>query len=701
MTATGTSSATGTTGPKVSMFAKKVGFVIPKNKLSGSLVPISRGGKKERGTANEVTINQAQRKTKWGVDMAQDAAVRKGRALAYQTRVDQITKQLKSGCLAVGVDKDTPSSAEHMEEDSSNTLVGSKKAESMEIERREIIGEILKLNPRYKAPPDYKPLLKETIVPIPVKEYPGCNFIGLVYGPGGATQKRFEKETGAKVQVYGKKADTGDKVEISSADSNDILGTYEELYVQISADSFEKVDAAVSLVELLLTSIPENSGAASTSVSEGNVNLPNQTQGLSAPYTVPTVNLGVPQLTQASLQDQFQYQGPWTPTGMPPPNFSAPILSNPVAAQLSASNAPLSFVTQPGAPAGYNSILQNPAFPPTSSNSPIQPLNFTGQPRNLPILALNPNVRPMQQLFPHPTLNAPSRPSDRPMAPTGSSAGWSGAPPSQAPINMAQLAQTVFTPQGSRPTFMHSGGAQLTSVSSIRPPMPLAPSATPSISLAAGAVSVSRPQRPSSADFTFRPLQPQNTASQMIPRPGIQQTTTRVPSPRPMAQMQPPQATSFRFPGSNLPPQPVMQSFPHQQQQIVVNHMARPQPQMSSAAFAGPPRPPAFPEAGRGMRHFIPPPNMAGPFSPRLRNSIQHQLNYPAPPSRPGNYRMPNPHFTTRSVSPRFRGQQPYDPFSRGSVPIAPQQKGGNPPNPRKQENDPEYEDLMASVGVK
>jgi splicing factor 1 len=29
-------------------------------------------------------------------------------------------------------------------------------------------GEILKLNPTYKVPPDYKPLLKETTVPIPV-----------------------------------------------------------------------------------------------------------------------------------------------------------------------------------------------------------------------------------------------------------------------------------------------------------------------------------------------------------------------------------------------------------------------------------------------------------------------------------------------------------------------------------------------------
>ena len=68
------------------MFAAKSGFVIPKNKLSGSLVPIYRGGKKPGGSdaVNEEGTTQVQRKTKWGPDLTQDAAVRKGRALAYQ-----------------------------------------------------------------------------------------------------------------------------------------------------------------------------------------------------------------------------------------------------------------------------------------------------------------------------------------------------------------------------------------------------------------------------------------------------------------------------------------------------------------------------------------------------------------------------------------------------------------------------------------
>lgn len=170
MSATTTSSTASTTGPKVSRFAAKTGFVIPKNKLSGSLVPIFRGGKKPGGnaTANEDNMDQIQRKTKWGPDPTQDAAVRRGRALAYQTRVDQITQQLKSGNLDARDTEDSPFMSQNMVKSTSDTQLESEKLELLEIERREAIGEILKLNPSYKAPADYKPLLKDATVPIPL-----------------------------------------------------------------------------------------------------------------------------------------------------------------------------------------------------------------------------------------------------------------------------------------------------------------------------------------------------------------------------------------------------------------------------------------------------------------------------------------------------------------------------------------------------
>ncbi|KAK9075423.1 hypothetical protein SSX86_003746 [Deinandra increscens subsp. villosa] len=102
-------------------------------------------------------------------------------------------------------------------------------------------GEILKLNPSYKVPPDYKPLLKEDRVTIPIKEHPAHNFIGLIFGPAGDNKKQLEKETGAKIQVYGTKAGTKKESEITSSDGNEVNGDYEKLYVLVTAETYEKL----------------------------------------------------------------------------------------------------------------------------------------------------------------------------------------------------------------------------------------------------------------------------------------------------------------------------------------------------------------------------------------------------------------------------------------------------------------------------
>ncbi|KAJ0959815.1 hypothetical protein J5N97_000479 [Dioscorea zingiberensis] len=252
---------------------------------------------------------QVQRKTKWGADLTQDASVRKGRALAYQVplsditalfggtilsrlRVDQITQQLKSGISEFGNNENVPSPSQDPDHMSSTYQVD--KENNWNWKSREAIGEILKLNPNYKAPADYKPLLKEATVPIPVNEYPTYNILGLIYGPGGDNQKQLEKgkqfvETGAKIQVYGTKAETGEKAEIKQYAGSEIQAEYEKLYVHVSADTFEKVDAAVAVIELLVTSVSGNlSAVAKTALGDNNAHVPSQGQDRFTSDMVPT-----------------------------------------------------------------------------------------------------------------------------------------------------------------------------------------------------------------------------------------------------------------------------------------------------------------------------------------------------------------------------------------------------------------------------
>ncbi|CBI16489.3 hypothetical protein VitviT2T_007767 [Vitis vinifera] len=594
MTGTSTSPAATTSSSRISMFGAKSGFVIPKNKLSGSMVPIFRAGKKLGSSdgANEESTKTVQRKTKWGPDLTQDAAVRRGTALAFQTRVDQITLQLKSGVLEIGDNQDSSLVAQVPDQEFPSHQNNSEKSELLELERREAIGEMLKLNPSYKAPPDYKPLLKEARVPIPVKEYPGYNFIGLIFGPGSDTLKRLEKETGAKVQVYGNKADTGQKVEITPSDG--IQGAHEELYLHISAETFEKVDAAVALIELLVTPVSGNPAAVSTtptSVSGDNVNVHNQSQEV-VPTTV--VNPGVVQPvsgpSQTPPQGQFQYPGPWFPIGpppipmhlpsgfIPPSNPSAQILNNPPhlpSPSFSASNMPSLFGPRPSPAAGFGSVLRNPSPVPLRPQSSIQMLQRPYMPQaNLPMLAQHPllaqpNVSaplpfPVNQATPlgPPTTGRPSMPllpqsvpnllsgplPDRPITPAGSSTGWPrvplGTPASLGPNQMVQMT-TSMVPGVPRPV-----------VASVAPPSNI--SAANMVSPVTFSSRPSAPQLPSTQQN--RPLTPPTFASVPPPQMGPSPTTPVSLPPAPVPPQMQPLTTPAPIP--NPSPRPVLGSTP-------------------------------------------------------------------------------------------------------------------------------------------
>lgn len=320
------------------MFGAKSGFVIPKNKLSGSLIPILQRGGKDNGTLTKL----GKRKTKWGPDLTQDVSVKKSRVSAYQKRLDQITQQLESGTHEAEANRETNGDI----------------AEHLEFEKREAIGEILELNPRFKAPPDYKPVLKEARLPIDVKEHSDFSFLSLIFGPQGDTQKQLEKETGAKVQVFGTKTG-GEKVELSPSDENEIQTSWQELYFQISSDTYEKVDAAIAVIELLISSVSGNTGAEAappSSNSEDVSTVPGNINATADPNSEqPTDSSGQPPETQLEERgSSFPLASNQVPFH-PPLNPSAPSLGNRIPDQELPTN-PL-FAQQP-IPVHHNTSLR-------------------------------------------------------------------------------------------------------------------------------------------------------------------------------------------------------------------------------------------------------------------------------------------------------------------------------------------------------
>lgn len=99
--------------------------------------------------------------------------------------------------------------------------------------RSELIEELIKNDPTYRPPNDYRPPKKHRKIFIPQSAYPGYNFIGLIIGPRGNTQKRMQKETNTKIAIRGK----GSVKEGASRDPKYDYGEEEELHVLITGDT--------------------------------------------------------------------------------------------------------------------------------------------------------------------------------------------------------------------------------------------------------------------------------------------------------------------------------------------------------------------------------------------------------------------------------------------------------------------------------
>ena len=69
---------------------------------------------------------------------------------------------------------------------------------------RRAVGEIDGAVPPLQPATDYRPERKWKKIFIPQKDYPGYNFIGLIIGPRGNTQKRMQTETNTKIAIRGR-----------------------------------------------------------------------------------------------------------------------------------------------------------------------------------------------------------------------------------------------------------------------------------------------------------------------------------------------------------------------------------------------------------------------------------------------------------------------------------------------------------------
>lgn len=388
---------------------------------------------------------------------------------------------------------------------------------------------------------------------------------------------------------------------------------------------------------------------------------------------------------RAPSTGQFQYTAPWftsvgtsmpPPSGFVPPPSSAPF-NNTTHQQpppLNPTNMAVPFGSQPLA--GFNFPPQNPTLVPPRLQHPPHVNPYISQPRPSDVNAAISN----QSSFPfsgsQPLQSAPfSRPllSQQPVNP----------PPLSFPSGPSMQNSLPLQPNHPPP---HSNfHSQLNPL----PSRSLAPPFQQGHSSFSGPMQNFTPPRPSvvsaphpnPGDFTFQPHRPHS--SQNFP-PG----------------------QGNRPPPHILPPPPPFRSdIHHQMQPFSRQSMLQPNRQPSFQNH-GPSQPPPVHQMSRQMNYVAANPGPAFPSRPR--NFMEPQQMYRGQMAPRDIHPLPNHHFRP---NPSFGGPynrahgpgelQVYDPFSPTSVANMRPRQEDNSGTVRRRENDPEYEDLMASVGVK
>ena len=91
---------------------------------------------------------------------------------------------------------------------------------------------------------------------MPVKDFPDYNFIGLVLGPRGATQRLMEEQSGCKIAIRGRGSVKDGRQVRQNSQAERMMD--DDLHVLITGDDPDKVAVAVKLVEPIMNPLDDD-----------------------------------------------------------------------------------------------------------------------------------------------------------------------------------------------------------------------------------------------------------------------------------------------------------------------------------------------------------------------------------------------------------------------------------------------------------
>jgi len=182
-------------------------------------------------------------------------------ALMVRVRIDELTRKLNFNDLDMGLNERRSPSPEPTYDQNGKRLNTREQRvrDKLSFERQTMVELAMFMNPHFKPPADYTPFSTKRTrrIYVPQDKYPEYNFIGLILGPRGNTQKKMEKDTGCRIVIRGKgSVKEGNR---GRKDGKPNTGDDDALHVLITADYNANLEKAVKMVEDLL--VPKDEGS--------------------------------------------------------------------------------------------------------------------------------------------------------------------------------------------------------------------------------------------------------------------------------------------------------------------------------------------------------------------------------------------------------------------------------------------------------
>ncbi|KAL3232799.1 hypothetical protein RNJ44_04715 [Nakaseomyces bracarensis] len=164
----------------------------------------------------------------------------------YIFRIREISNNLKSPNLEVPQTRNrSPSPPPIYDNEGKRTNTREQRYKKKLLnERFKLIEVVSKFVPGYTPPDDYKrPTTFQEKYYIPVSQYPGINFVGLLLGPRGKTLRKLQEDSGCKIAIRGKGSVKEGKT--SSDLPPGAMDFSDPLHCLVIADAEEKIEKGI------------------------------------------------------------------------------------------------------------------------------------------------------------------------------------------------------------------------------------------------------------------------------------------------------------------------------------------------------------------------------------------------------------------------------------------------------------------------